>query len=144
MSQAVETITHVMQIFIRTTPEQLWNALTDGEMTRQYYFETRVQSDWKVGSAYQYVKDDGFQMIKGEIIEINPPHKLVMTFHVLWSTPERAALKSLVTFEIEPRDNICKLTLTHADLEAQATGIKEGWAEILSGLKTLLETGNPL
>ena len=139
-----ETITHIMQIFIRTTPERLWNALINGDMTRQYYFETQVVSNWQVGADYQYIKADGSPMIRGEIVEINPPHKLVMTFHVLWSTPERAKHKSLVTFEIEPHDNICKLTLTHADLEAQASGIKEGWSEILSGLKTLLETGQTL
>ncbi|MDX2076320.1 MAG: metalloregulator ArsR/SmtB family transcription factor [bacterium] len=139
-----ERITHVMQIFIRTTPQTLWDALTKGDMTRQYYFETRVESDWQAGSPYHYLKDDGSVMIKGEVVESIPPQKLVTTFYPVWREDQGSIHKMLVTFEIEPVDTMCKLTLTHSELEAEAWGIKEGWARILSGLKTLLETGKPL
>ena len=75
----------VYEIFIRTTPERLWQALTDGELSRQYYFNTEVRSDLEVGKPFQYFGDDGVMHLDGEILEIDPPRRLVTTFSALWS-----------------------------------------------------------
>lgn len=136
---------HVFEIFIRTTPEKLWQALTDGTMTSQYYFGTRVESAWTQGSLYRYVTPENTNLLEGEIIEIDPPKRMVCTFRPLWQA-EAAHTQSRVTWEIEPMGNVCKLTLIHDELDAHPTveGIIAGWGQILSGLKTLLETGEPL
>ena len=138
---------HVFQIFIRTTPELLWQALTDGEITRQYYFGSRVESNWKAGESYCYRNSDGSKLLDGEIVEIDPPRRLVMTFRPLWQGEEESSRLSTVTWEIEPIGPTCKLTATHEGLVPDNTlthGIIEGWGQILSGLKTWLETGEPL
>jgi uncharacterized protein YndB with AHSA1/START domain/DNA-binding transcriptional ArsR family regulator len=138
---------HVYQIFIRTTPEKLWQALTDGTITPQYYFGTRVESTWQTGAAYTYRYADDRPMIEGKILEIDPPRRIVMTFLPRWEDAEEAPGVSRVTFEIEPEGAVCKLTLTHDDLDPHAPsskGIREGWARILSALKTVLETGETL
>jgi uncharacterized protein YndB with AHSA1/START domain/DNA-binding transcriptional ArsR family regulator len=137
---------HVMQIFIRTTPERLWQALTDGNLSQQYYFGTRVESTWQHGAPYRYVQGDGASLIEGQVLEATPPHKLVTTFVPLWqgTSPVQEAI---VTFEIVPEGNVCKLTVTHDNVHAGvpvAAGFVEGWSRILSGLKTLLETGEAL
>jgi uncharacterized protein YndB with AHSA1/START domain/DNA-binding transcriptional ArsR family regulator len=151
-----QTISHVYHITIRTTPEKLWHALTDGDATAQYYFNTRVSGDWREGGAYAYLTGPGGigalsgagqPMIEGEILLCDPPRKLVQTFHPLWTEAGRAAPKSKVTFELEQIGPVTRLTLTHEALEADALLTKsmiEGWALIFSGLKTLLETGTPL
>jgi uncharacterized protein YndB with AHSA1/START domain/DNA-binding transcriptional ArsR family regulator len=137
---------HVMQIFIRTTPERLWQALTDGNLSQQYYFGTRVESTWQQGASYRYVQGDGASMIEGQVLEATPPHKLVTTFVPLWEGANRIE-EAIVTFEIVPEGNLCKLTVTHDNVHAGvpvAAGFVEGWSRILSGLKTLLETGEAL
>jgi uncharacterized protein YndB with AHSA1/START domain/DNA-binding transcriptional ArsR family regulator len=137
----------VMHVFIRTTPERLWQALTDGEFTRQYYFGTRVESAWKPGAPYVYVAPDGAAMIKGDVVESDPPKKLVTTFTPGWLPPESPPHLSKVTFEIERQGDACKLTMIHDGLEPDSpltAGFTDGWSKILSGLKTLLETGEPL
>lgn len=135
---------HVFQIFIRATPERIWEAITNGEMTRKYYFETGVQSSWEHGASYQYVYEDGNVMIQGEILEIDPPHKLVTTFKPMW-IPNASTSK--VVWEITPMGPTCRVTVTHNEIPVDnplPAGIKEGWAQILSGLKTLIETGEVL
>ena len=143
---AVQTRTHVYAILIRTTPERLWAALTDPEQSRQYYFGTRVESTWEAGAPYRYVRPDGEAMIRGEVLERDPPRRLVTTFVPGWSaSPDPAA--STVTFEIEPMGEACTLRLTHADLivdDPDTAGVDIGWSQIFSSLKTLLETGTPL
>jgi uncharacterized protein YndB with AHSA1/START domain len=137
---------HVFQIFIRTTPEKLWQALTDGAISQQYYFGTRVESTWAVGATYHYASSDGSPQLAGEVIEIDPPRKLVMSFRVLWDATGDPTVTSTVTYEITPLGPVCKLTLTHEGLElhSASAGLTEGWAQILSGLKTYLETGEPM
>lgn len=138
---------HVMHIFIRTTPEKLWHALTDGEVSRQYYFNTRVTSTWELGAPYHYLQADGAPMIEGEVLEIHPPNRLVTTFRPLWGDAEAAQHTTRVVFEIEQMGDACKLTLTHHDLNSAIPlheGLIEGWANIFSNLKSLLETGEPL
>ncbi|GIK30085.1 MAG: putative transcriptional regulator, ArsR family protein [Chloroflexota bacterium] len=140
---------HVYEVFIKTTPEQLWNALTQGDITRLYYFGTRVKSDWKPGSAYAYHYDspEAQVMLEGEVLEADPPRKLVTTFRPVWNDSPEGQRTSRVTFEIEQLGPACRLVLTHSGLNPDAPltmGIGSGWAQILSGLKTLLETGDPL
>lgn len=139
---------HRMQIFIRTTPERLWQALTNGDITRQYYvMQSRVQSTWQAGAPYQYVNADEQVMIHGEIRECDPYNRLVMTFYADWLPPEARGDATLVTYDIEPVGDTCKLTLTHEALTEQgiiSPGIQTGWSQILSSLKSLLETGKPL
>jgi uncharacterized protein YndB with AHSA1/START domain/DNA-binding transcriptional ArsR family regulator len=151
-----DRISHVYQITIRTTPERLWQALTDGDATTQYYFNTRVTGDWRAGGAYAYLtgpggigalSDAGQPMIEGTVLVCDPPRKLVQTFHPLWTEAGSDAPRSKVTFEIEPMGPVTRLTLTHEELEADSPltkGMIEGWALIFSGLKTLLETGKPM
>jgi uncharacterized protein YndB with AHSA1/START domain/DNA-binding transcriptional ArsR family regulator len=137
---------HVFTIYIRTTPEKLWQALTDGELTRQYYDDTRVESTWERGAPYRYVDSQGRLILEGEVLEINPPRRLVTTFRPMW-TDEETKHTSKLTYEIEAKGAVCKLTLIHDDLDpvfAAQQGILEGASRILSGLKTLLETGEPL
>jgi uncharacterized protein YndB with AHSA1/START domain len=138
---------HVFQIFIRTTPELLWRALTEGDITRQYYFGSQVESSWKPGEAYCYRNSDGSKLLDGDIVEIDPPRRLVMTFRPLWQGEEESSRLSTVSWEIMQVGATCKLTVTHAGLvpDRSAThGIIEGWGQILSSLKTWLETGEPL
>jgi uncharacterized protein YndB with AHSA1/START domain/DNA-binding transcriptional ArsR family regulator len=138
---------HQMQIFIRTSPEKLWTALTDGRLTEQYYMQTRVESTWQPGAPYHYYTRDGGVMIDGVVEKSEPPRRLVTTFNALWMPESERGETTRVTFEIEPVGAACKLTMTHEGLTPDAPltlGIRTGWAQILSSLKSLLETGEPL
>jgi uncharacterized protein YndB with AHSA1/START domain/DNA-binding transcriptional ArsR family regulator len=135
----------VFQILIRTTPDKLWAALTQGEFTRQYYFATSVESTWEKGAPYTYKTADGNDMLVGEVLEADPPHRLVMTFDPRWTA--EPAPPSTTTFEIEDVGEVCKLTLVHEGLPEGSellAGVTDGWVGILSSLKSLLETGEPL
>jgi uncharacterized protein YndB with AHSA1/START domain len=141
-----ERPTRVFEIFIRSTAEQIWQALTDGALTPHYYIGSRVESSWVVGAAYRYLTPDGVALLSGEILEIAPPHRLVTTFSPSFGTPEDAQL-SKVTWAIEPTGPSCRVTVTHENLDPASMltpQLVSGWAQILSGLKTLLETGEPL
>lgn len=141
------TTKHVLEIYIRTTPEKLWQALTDGDLTEKYYYGTRVESDWNTGSRYKYLTPDGASMLDGRIVEIDPPRKLVTTFNPHWDARMGDVPESTVAFEITQLGEACKLTLVHSDLvpgNMLTEGVYRGWQEILSRLKTLLETGKPL
>jgi uncharacterized protein YndB with AHSA1/START domain len=145
-AKKAETTKHVLEVYIRTGPEMLWRALTDGSITEKYYYGTRVESEWKKDAPYKYVGADGSALVDGRVIESDPPRRLVMTFNPHWSD-ESDYLESRVTFEIAPFGGVCKLTLVHEGMVAGhelTEGIFHGWSEILSGLKTLLETGEPL
>ena len=134
----------IHEIFIRTTPERLFRALTDRELTRRYYIlGSAVASDWRVGSPYTYPYPNGEPMIEGRVLEIDPPRRLVVSFHPLFTEGEAGT--SRVTHEIEPMGDVCRLTLIHDDLHGPGIdGIRTGWNQILSSLKSLLETGEPL
>ena len=137
---------HAYEIFIRATPERLWRAITDPADTRQYYFGTDVQSDWKTGSKLVYL-DHGEVSLDCKILEIDPARKLVHSFTALYS-PEMASEKpSRVTWAIERMGDACRLTLVHDEFEGETAtyySVEHGWSQILSGLKTLIETGKPL
>lgn len=137
---------HVFEIFVRSTPEQIWRALTDGALTPQYYIGARVESTWEVGAPYRYITPDGVALLVGEVLEIDPPRRLVTTFRPTWGSPEDNQ-PSRVTWSIEPAGPSCRITVTHEGLQpnsALTSELSTGWAQILSGLKTLLETGEPL
>lgn len=147
VNQEDKKITHVFVVYIKTTPGKLWQALTDGRMTSQYYFGTSVESDWNAGSAYRYLDDEGRSLVEGTVIESEPPRRLVTTFNPRWGDDAAGATESRVSYEIEQLGEICKLTVIHSELAAGnplTDGIFDGWSQILSVLKTLLETGSPL
>lgn len=138
---------HVYEIYIRTTPEKLWEAITRPEMTRQYFYANDVESDWKVGSPVRHKAASGEVMLDGKVLEVVPRKKLVTTFCAMHDPQNAKDRPSRVTWEIEPRGEVCKLTLTHDDFDGITGTYKSvgpGWNPVLSGLKTLLETGKPL
>lgn len=140
------TIQHVYAILIRTTPEKLWQALTDGELTRQYYYQTRVESSWQPGAAINYCYEQGGLAATGEVLECDPPKRLVMSFKPMWYENGQG-YPARMTWQIEAMGGVCKLTVITDDLEPgtqQAHDFIGGLPVILSGLKTLLETGEPL
>jgi len=134
--------------YINTTPEKLWNALVDGEMTKQYWWRHRNASDWKPGSVWRHEDYDDPKTVDivGKVVESTPPRRLVLT----WAFPSDAQDEvghTRVTFELEPFMEAVRLTVTHDGLEpdsAMLHGITEGWPKVLASLKTLLETGKPM
>ena len=136
----------VFEIYIKTTPERLWQAITDAEMRRKYNFGVGVTSDWSAGSGYESVHPGaGIAIAAGENLEVEPPRRLVQSFNALWSDDVKSEGTSRVTGEIEPVEDSCRLTVTHDQLREGANNeLYGGWPMILSGLKTLLETGELL
>jgi uncharacterized protein YndB with AHSA1/START domain len=141
-----DSMEKVFEIYIKTTPERLWEALTDSEMRAAYTFGIGVSSDWTVGSRYEGGSPMApAPLIEGENLEVEPPRRLVQSYRALWSDDVRRAGTSRVTYEIEPVGDSCRLTVTHDQLHADANPeLYGGWPMILSGLKTLLETGERL
>jgi uncharacterized protein YndB with AHSA1/START domain/DNA-binding transcriptional ArsR family regulator len=138
------TMVKVFEIYIKTTPERLWQALTDTEMRRKYTFGAMVTSDWTPGSRYQGV-GHGTPIFEGENLEVDPPRRLVQSFRALWGEDVKSEGTSRVTLEIEPVGDSCRLTVTHDQLREDANNqLYGGWPMVLSGLKTLLETGEML
>src|SRR3954453_20399000 len=141
-----ELMEKVFEIYIKTTPERLWEAITDGEMRQKYTFGVGVDSDWAPGSRYEAVHPGaGIKISEGENLEVDAPRRLVQSFNALWSDEVKAAGTSRVTWDIEQVEDSCRLTVTHDQLpEGVNNQIYGGWPMILSGLKTLLETGEEL
>lgn len=136
----------VFEIYIKTTPERLWEAITEPELRKQYTFGVGITSDWTAGSTYQAVHPAaGVAISEGENLEVDPPRRLVQSFRALWSDEVKDEGTSRVTWEIEPVGDSCRLTVTHDELREGANDqLYGGWPMILSGLKTLLETGETL
>ena len=144
LEEETKTMEKVFEIYIKTTPERLWEAITDPEQRATYSFGLRVESDWTPGSRYEGASPAGL-ILAGENLEVDPPRRLVQSFDALWSDDVKAEGTSRVTWEIEPVGDSCKLTVTHDQLRDGAHGeVYGGWPQILSGLKTLLETGESL
>jgi len=141
-----ELMEKVFEIYIKTTPERLWEAITDSELRRKYNFGMGVVSDWTPGSRYEAVHASApAPLAEGENLEIDPPRRLVQSFTALWSDDVKSEGTSRVTWEIEPVGDSCRLTVTHDQLREGANDeLYGGWPMILSGLKTLLETGETL
>jgi uncharacterized protein YndB with AHSA1/START domain/DNA-binding transcriptional ArsR family regulator len=136
----------VFEIYIRTTPERLWEAITDPEIRSKYNFGSRQTSDWTPGSRYElsHPKAPGL-LGEGVNLEVDPPRRLVQSMVALWSDEVKAEGTSRVTWEIEPVGDSCRLSVTHDQLREGANDeLYGGWPMILSGLKTWLETGELL
>ena len=135
----------VFEIYIKTTPERLWQAITDPEMRSKYNFGARINSDFTPGSHYMQSTPDGRLLGEGTNLEVDPPRRLVQSLTALWGEDVKAEGTSRVTWEIEPVGDSCHLTVTHDQLREGANDqLYGGWPMILSGLKTLLETGGLL
>ena len=131
------------QAYIRTDPHSLWKAMTDPEQTKKYFYGLAVQSDFKAGSPIKHLFPQGNSQIEGKVIECDPGHKLVHTF----ATTGVSDPPSRVTYEIQPMGEVTLLTLTHDDFGSETQtfeSVRRGWNPVISGLKTLLETGHPL
>jgi uncharacterized protein YndB with AHSA1/START domain len=144
---AMAAPTHLYEVYIKTTPEKLWQAIVSSEFTK-LYFGGSVDSEWKTGAAYRFTNNDGGTMHYGIIVEADPPKRLVQTFEHDLSEEHGGGPDdvSKVTWEILPMGEVCKLTLVHEyKTESKSyRGSAQGWPMILSGLKTLLETGEQL
>jgi uncharacterized protein YndB with AHSA1/START domain len=141
---AANRSTFVYVTFIRTTPAKLWEALTDPQFTRKYWFGTTVESGWKKGSPWKLVGANGGLTDTGEILEIDPPRRMVIRWQNEWKAELKAEGPSRCTLELEPVDSAVKLTITHEIERPESrfiTAVSEGWPRILSNLKSLLETG---
>jgi uncharacterized protein YndB with AHSA1/START domain/DNA-binding transcriptional ArsR family regulator len=135
----------VFEIYIRTTPERLWEAITNPEIRAKYNFGAGVTSDWTPGSHYVMGHGSGFQLGEGENLEVDPPRRLVQTMTALWSEDVRSEGPTRITWDIEQVKDSCRLTVTHDQLrEGAHDELYGGWPMILSGLKTWLETGELL
>lgn len=137
--------TAVFEIFIKTTPGRLWEAITDPQMRAKYSFGVQTRSDWTTGSTYESGIPGAVDIAGGENLVVDPPRLLVQTFQALWSEEVLAQGITRVTWEIEQVGDSCRLTVVHDQLPASANAeLYGGWPMILSGLKTLLETGELL
>ena len=136
----------VFEIYIRTTPERLWEAITDPVIRTKYQFGASVESDWTVGSPYRLGQPASERpLTEGENLVVERPSRLVQTMRALWGPDAERAGTSRVTWEIEPVGDSCRLTVVHDQLPPDAPAeLYGGWPMILSGLKTWLETGRTL
>ncbi len=138
----------VYTIYIAADAETVWNGLIEKEVTEKYWGRHNV-SDWKKGSTWEHIRADGSGTVDvhGHVLEVDPPHKLVVT----WNGTEDSAIKephpSMVTYELTPLGPDTKLTVTHAKLTEGSImhkGVTQGWPALMSNLKSLLETGKTL
>jgi len=136
----------VFEIYIRTTAERLWEAITDPEIRSKYQFGNRISSDFTPGSHFEmnHAGTPG-PLGEGENLEVDPPRKLVQSMVALWSDEVKSEGTSRITWEIEPVGDSCRLTVTHDQMREGANNqLYGGWPMILSGLKTWLESGQLL
>ena len=146
MSQASES-TFVYVIFIRTTPERLWSALIDPGMTKDYWFGMRMEAEWKTGGAWKLLFDDGRVADTGEVVVFDPPKRMELRWRNEFKPELKAEGYSRCTMELEPAGEAVKLTVTHTMDSAESkfiAAVSGGWPQILSNLKSLLETGKAI
>jgi uncharacterized protein YndB with AHSA1/START domain len=138
----------VYTIYIAATPEKVWQALTSAEFSRKYFSGFAIEADLKVGGAFIARAPDGSVHINGEVIECDPPKKLTVTWNVNWPGLVEKLGPTLVTYEIEPAGESVKLTMLQSHDRTISddilSGGRQGWPAILSSLKSVLETGQPL
>jgi len=142
MAVSIDAPDHVYSIYINASPERIWRALTDGEDTVRYYYGTRVVSDWRVGSHIRYDYPDGTVAADGEVIAVDPPTRLEMTFIARWDPDFEAEGAVRQVWQIEADDNASKLTVTTSGLKAgskRAEDFGNGMIFIVSGLKSHVE-----
>jgi uncharacterized protein YndB with AHSA1/START domain len=149
MSTPTATTTQTIQVAVRATPEQVWRALTDGATTPAYYFGFRAELDPAPGASYRYTAG-GRDVITGRVLAVEPGRSVTMTFNGAWDPDVAALPESRVTFRLSPpampTPGVTILSVVHEELPdtETAAGLELGWVTIVSGLKTLLETGRPL
>jgi uncharacterized protein YndB with AHSA1/START domain len=138
----------VIITYIVATAERVWEALTSPEFTRQYFFGRAVELEQRAGGVFRLTMDDGRVDSQGKVLECDPPRFLSVTWHVEWVEEFRRLPEAIVTFRIEPFGSLVRLTVSEFHDESldpkYLEGGRQGWPLILSGLKTLLETGKPL
>ena len=145
MTTMTEQTTQVYAVFIKATPEQIWEAITTPAFTQKYFFGSHVRVTPEL---YDGRDGEGNELVSGQVLEYDPPRRLSHGWRSLYDPTTAAEPESRVTWELEPQDGgITKLTVVHDRLEAApqtAANVAGGWSYVLSGLKTLLETGEPL
>ena len=138
---------HVITTYIKAPPEAVWRALTESDFTTRYYYRSTVESDWQAGSRYRYAID-GETAIEGEILEADPPRRLVMTFSAVWDPALAADAPTRLSWELDAAGpGVTRLTVVHGGFESETETYRQvtgGWSWILAGLKSLLETGEAL
>ena len=137
----------VYATYIRTTPEKLWEALIEPKFTRQYWFDTHQESEWKPGAPWKALAPDGTVICSGEVVELEPYTKMVLKWRTEKSPEQKAEGYSRMTYQIEKQDVSVKLTVLHEmDVPESKTikGVSGGWPIVLASLKSLLETGKAL
>jgi uncharacterized protein YndB with AHSA1/START domain/DNA-binding transcriptional ArsR family regulator len=138
---------HVITTYIKAPPEAVWRALTESDFTTRYYYRSTVESDWQAGSPYRYAID-GETAIEGEILEADPPRRLVMTFSAVWDPALAADAPTHLSWELDVAGpGLTRLTVVHGGFEGETETYRQvtgGWSWILAGLKSLLETGEAL
>jgi uncharacterized protein YndB with AHSA1/START domain len=136
---------HFYELEISATPSRVWQALVSPDLTEKYYFNTRVDSDWNVGSKISYRDSQGRPAVEGKILEISPPGRLVTTFEPKWLPSEQAGAASTVVWEISGSGNKSKIKVTHEGLDPNnpaTQDIQSAWPPTLDGLKSVLESTN--
>ena len=139
--------TFVYVTYIRTTPEKLWAKLTETEIPREFFFATVLHAEWKVGGKWHSTAPDGTLVDGGEVLEIDPPKRLVLRWHHEMRPEHKAEGNSRATYELEQKEGMVKLTVIHEMDRGQSkfiAAVSNGWPTILSSLKSLLETGEAL
>jgi len=147
LENEMDTFDHVYSVFIKASPERVWQAITDGDETVGYYFGTRVASDWRAGSPLTYTYPDGSVAADGTIVDVEPGRRIVMSFHPRWDPGIDAEGPIQMTWQVDPVDaGGSKLTVTSVLRRGSksAESFSGGIVYIVSGLKTLIETGEPL
>jgi uncharacterized protein YndB with AHSA1/START domain len=149
MTTMTAQATQVYSVFIRATPEQVWDAITKPEFTMRYFYGSELESTFEQGASYkQWAPEREKLWVEGEVLESDRPRRLAHTWRSLFDEESAGEEPSRVTWEIEPQEGgVTKLTVVHDQLEAApktAASVAGGWSYVLSGLKTLLETGEPL
>jgi uncharacterized protein YndB with AHSA1/START domain len=139
---------NLYEVYICTTPEKLWDAITNGALTQQYFYGG-ILNDGPLspGSPMTYRDGEGAVLTDGKVLEIDPPRKLVQTWSAAWMPAGERDPDSKITWEITQLGDACKLAITHEHPDGETETAKsttEGWPIILSGLKTLVETGKRL
>ena len=137
---------HIVEVTIRATPLEIWNALTRSEFTRQYFYGATFEGRLEPGANYLYRLPDGSEGVKGRLLEVDPPTHLVMTYEMSFHPEARLDPPSRLTWQIEPLGESCVLRLVHDSLGATSATYREArnWQPVLAGLKTLLESPRPM
>ena len=138
---------YVYVTYIRTTPQKLWDALTKPEFIKQYWFDMTQESEWKPGASWKMLFSDGRVADTGEVLEIDPPRRLVLKWHNEFRPDMKAEGAARCVYDIEQDGDIVRLTITHSserDASKVIEAVSTGWPRILSSLKTFLEGGAPL